>query len=99
MNVLFNDIAIAIVFVISGWMLKTWLTHREKMRGLSITKDGLASSDERLARVEQAVESIAIEIERIGEGQRFVTKLLNDSGQPVNAQRLPAAVPEPVRIG
>ena len=56
MNVLFNDIAIAIVFVISGWMLKTYLTHREKMRGLSITKDGLASSDERLARVEQAVE-------------------------------------------
>jgi hypothetical protein len=97
MNVLYNDIAIAIVFVISGWMLKTYLTHREKMRGLSITKDGLASSDERLARVEQAVESIAIEIERIGEGQRFVTKLLNDAGQPLPAQRLPAAVP--VRIG
>jgi hypothetical protein len=99
MNVLFNDIAIAVVFVISGWMLKTWLTHREKMRGLSMAKDGLASSDERLARVEQAVESIALEIERIGEGQRYVTKLLNDSGQPLPSQRLPAAVPEPVRVG
>jgi hypothetical protein len=98
MNVLFNDIAIAIVFVISGWMLKTYLTHREKMRGLSITKDGLASSDERLARVEQAVESIALEIERIGEGQRYVTKLL-EPGQPVPAQRLPAKVPDPVRVG
>ena len=31
---------------------------------------------ERLERVEQAVETIAIEIERISEGQRFVTKLL-----------------------
>jgi hypothetical protein len=99
MNVLFNDIAIAIVFVISGWMLKTYLTHREKMRGLSITKDGLASSDERLARVEQAVESIALEIERIGEGQRYVTKLLHEPGQPVPAQRLPATVPDPVRVG
>jgi hypothetical protein len=99
MNVLFNDVAIAIVFVISGWMLKTWLTHREKMRGLSITKDGLASSDERLARVEQAVESIALEIERIGEGQRYVTKLLNEPGRQLPAQRLPASVPEPVRVG
>ena len=90
MNVLANDIAIAVVFVITGWMLKTWLTHREKMKGLSMTKDGLASSDERLARVEQAVESIALEIERIGEGQRYVTKLLNDPAQPQ-----PAGVQKP----
>jgi hypothetical protein len=34
---------------------------------------------ERLARLEQSVDTIAIEIERISEGQRFVTKLLNDS--------------------
>ena len=71
MSVIAKDIAIVFVFVITGWMLKTWLTHREKMKGLSMTKDGLASSDERLARVEQAVESIALEIERIGEGQRY----------------------------
>ncbi|GJG85829.1 hypothetical protein tb265_10100 [Gemmatimonadetes bacterium T265] len=30
----------------------------------------------RLARVEQAVEAVAIEVERISEGQRFVTQLL-----------------------
>jgi len=34
-------------------------------------------SDERLARLEVAVESIAVEIERISEGQRFTTRLLN----------------------
>lgn len=34
---------------------------------------------ERLQRLEQAVDSIAIEVERISEGQRFVTKLLADS--------------------
>lgn len=32
--------------------------------------------DARLRRIEQAVETIAIEVERIGEGQRFTTKLL-----------------------
>jgi hypothetical protein len=92
MNVLANDIAIAIVFAITGWMLKTWLSHREKMKGLSMTKDGLATSDERLARVEQAVEAIAIEIERVSEGQRYVTKLLDARAQP-----LLEGVPVPAR--
>jgi hypothetical protein len=93
MDVLANDVAIAIVFAITGWMLKTYLNHREKMKGISMTTQGLASSDQRLARVEQAVESIAIEIERISEGQRFVTKLLNEralpraEGMPVPARR------------
>jgi hypothetical protein len=34
------------------------------------------ASAERLARIEQAVDAMAIEIERISEGQRFTTKLL-----------------------
>lgn len=34
---------------------------------------------ERMLRLEQAVESIAIEVERVSEGQRFVTKLLSES--------------------
>jgi hypothetical protein len=37
----------------------------------------------RLERMEQAIDSIAIEVERISEGQRFTTKLLAD--------RVPAA--------
>lgn len=41
---------------------------------------------ERLERLEQGVEAIAIEVERISEGQRFVTKLLSE-GSP--AVRLP----------
>jgi hypothetical protein len=32
----------------------------------------------RLERIEQAVESIAIEVERISEGQRFTTKLMSE---------------------
>jgi hypothetical protein len=34
---------------------------------------------ERLERMEQAIDSIAIEVERISEGQRFTTKLLSDA--------------------
>jgi hypothetical protein len=36
---------------------------------------------ERLARLEQSVDTIAIEVERISEGQRFVTKLLAETQQ------------------
>ena len=90
MNVLANDIAIAFVFAITGWMLKTYLNHRENMKGLSMTKQSLESSDQRLARVEQAVEAVAVEIERISEGQRYVTKLLSERGQPP-AEGVPAS--------
>lgn len=38
-----------------------------------------ADATERLERLERGVESIAIEIERISEGQRFVTKLMAEN--------------------
>jgi len=38
--------------------------------------------DNRLARLEQAVDSIAIEVERISEGQRFLTKLQGEKAEP-----------------
>lgn len=31
--------------------------------------------DERLDRIQQSLDAIAVEVERVGEGQRFVTKL------------------------
>jgi hypothetical protein len=37
---------------------------------------------DRLDRIERAVESVAIEVERISEGQRFVTKLLSGRAEP-----------------
>lgn len=33
-------------------------------------------TDERLERIEQAVDAIALEMERVSEGQRFTTRLL-----------------------
>ena len=50
-------------------------------------------SDDRLQRVEMAVEAIAVEVERISEGQRFTTKLLNEA-----AQRATPTLDRPGRI-
>ncbi|HEU4720734.1 MAG TPA: hypothetical protein VFS59_05170 [Gemmatimonadaceae bacterium] len=46
---------------------------------------GLVVDEERMARLEQAVEAIALEVERISEGQRFTTKLLAERAQPDHA--------------
>jgi hypothetical protein len=48
----------------------------------------------RLQRMEQAIESIAVEVERIGEAQRFTTKLLSDR-QPDAVARMTAPRKEP----
>jgi hypothetical protein len=36
---------------------------------------------ERMQRLEQAIDSMAVELERVGEGQRFVTKILTERGR------------------
>lgn len=51
----------------------------------------------RLQRMEQAIESIAVEVERIGEAQRFTTKLLADR-QPDAAVRMAIPRREPGTI-
>ena len=41
-------------------------------------------ADARLSRLEQAVDAIALEVERISEGQRFTTKLLSEQARQSN---------------
>ena len=55
---------------------------------------------QRLERMEQAMDAIAIEIERVSEGQRFVTRLLAEGkgGIPIGAGQ-PAMEPVPIPLG
>ena len=48
---------------------------------------------DRLNRLDQSVDSIAIEVERIGEGQRFVTRVMTEQGQRASVG---AGAPVPV---
>jgi hypothetical protein len=45
---------------------------------------------DRLERIEQSLEAVAIEVERITEGQRFTTKLLSE-GRDAQSQLSPPA--------
>ena len=50
-------------------------------------------SSPRLQRLEEAIESIAIEVERIGEAQRFATKLLTERPEPAMNRAVPGSAP------
>lgn len=52
--------------------------------------------NERFSRMEQAVDAIAIEVERISEGQRFMTKLFSEGGRSLG-QGAAQPVEVPVR--
>ena len=62
----------------------------------------LGQLDDRLARMEQAIDSMAIEVERISEGQRFTTRLMSEmralpAPNPLNDwQGVPQRAAQPV---
>lgn len=49
---------------------------------------------DRLTRLDQSMDSIAIEVERIGEGQRFVTRVLTNNGRAIGE-----GAAQPIDIG
>jgi hypothetical protein len=70
--------------------------------GLTIVKrrprERPALDDNRLQHLEQAVDAIALEVERISEGQRFTTRLLaqrqaDGAANPADPARVPRSDP------
>ena len=45
---------------------------------------------DRLNRIDQSMDAIAIEVERIGEGQRFVTRVMSEPGRVIGGTAVPA---------
>ncbi len=85
---------VAVVAIIFGTMtgmfyplIRAWARRLEN-KGAPLQLP-LRDVEERLDRIERAVESIAVEVERVSEGQRFVTKLLAEKP----AAKLPASEP------
>lgn len=60
-------------------IVRAWVRAKERNPALSPAE---IEREQRLARMETAIESMAVELERISEGQRFVTKLLAERERP-----------------
>lgn len=99
------DISIAffamIAFIVVGLPLARAFARRMDRRGESAPASEVAP---RLDRIEQAIEAVAIEVERVSEGQRYTSKAISEmrglpasnpiGGWPGNAreaERAPAA--------
>jgi len=64
-----------------GAFTKIVLSILQRRRGLPNPDNrALEEIAARLARLEQVAEATAVEVERIGEGQRFTTRLLGERG-------------------
>jgi len=68
-------LALSVVFL--------FLRRRWKRGGPALPAQLGGESAQRLERLENGMEAIAIEIERVSEGQRFVTRLLSESQPPL----------------
>jgi len=69
-------------------------------RGATVIAPVPREVHDRLDQMAQAVESIAIETERIGEGQRFLTRVMSEQNRLGGgaAQPIPVPVGEPERV-
>ena len=97
------DISVAffvmVAFIIVGLPLARAFARRMDRRGETASASEIAP---RLDRIEQAVEAIAIEVERVSEGQRYTTKAIaelrglpgsNVAGWPAGGAHEPERVP------
>ena len=56
-----------------------WVRARERaLRAESAGRVGAPEAPASVARVEQALSAVAVEVERIGEHQRYLTKVLSE---------------------
>jgi hypothetical protein len=88
---------IALLIVAIGYARRLWKSAAKVVTQLP------AAFESRLTRFEQALDAVAIEVERVSEGQRFLTKVLTEQNpralgagpaQPIETR---AGVAEPVR--
>ena len=61
-----------VIVVTLGFPLVRAYARRQEQRA----ETNLPAIEERLGRIENAIEAMSIEVERISEGQRFVTRLM-----------------------
>lgn len=78
---------IALVFALA-WARRIW------KRGAALPPAMTPEMSDRFTRLEQALETVAVEVERIGEGQRFVTRLFSEGG----GRAIGSGAAEPIEV-
>jgi hypothetical protein len=82
-----EEIALAAIIlgISSGTLIAMSKLWFERLKARDRAASVPSEMEERLLRIEQAVDAIAIEVERMSESQRFTTKILADRLPPAPA--------------
>jgi hypothetical protein len=76
--------ATAVILIVS--ILNSVVRYRRAGRTGATPTEDLKGIETKLANMQEAIDAVAVEVERISEGQRFTTKLLAErAGVPVEA--------------
>lgn len=81
-----------LILVPSAFILTIAYARRLWRRGAAVVSAIPQEVYERFTRVEQSIDSVAVEVERIGEGQRYLTRLMSEksigpgAAQPVETR-------------
>ena len=69
-----------IIVAIGVPLVRAWIRRMDREAVQSLPS---ADTNARLERIEQAIDAMSVEVERIAEGQRFVTRLMTDNRERV----------------
>ena len=83
-------VVVIVAIVTSAALVAVFISAWVRVRNARRTgPDATPAIDKRLERMEQAIESVAVEVERISEAQRFTARLLSErSEQPRQPERV-----------
>ena len=73
-------IGILSTFIGFPMVIVSYLKWRHQSKSSGIPLDVSARIEARIERIEQAIDTIALETERVAEGQRWLTKVLAEPG-------------------
>ena len=83
---------VVIVAIVCGSAYRLIRMYMQRGSGTPVPNAGLKEIRDGLGHLQQAVDAIAIEVERLSEGQRFTTKLLAE--REGEAAQIPPAIRE-----
>ena len=86
-------VIMGLILVPAAFILTIAYARRIWRRGAAVVSQIPQDIYDRFTRVEQSIDSVAVEVERIGEGQRYLTRLLSEKSigagpaQPVETRQ------------
>jgi hypothetical protein len=82
-------------FALAAAVLRAYVRLKTDKPSTRRADDRLDQISQQLALLQQSVDATSIEVERLGEGLRFTTKVLAERNQPVAELRQPGRVVTP----